>query len=70
MALVQQIKSPQARMWMQSARFLWTEGKRESAIAFAVRVYRAEGRGVFGTADAELLAAALAHIAQTKKKRP
>ncbi|MFT3711366.1 MAG: hypothetical protein QM817_27350 [Archangium sp.] len=68
MSLVVKINSPQARMWLQEARTLWSLRKFDKAADRAAKVVKAEGQGVFAPQDKELLAAALKRIAELKKR--
>jgi hypothetical protein len=68
MSLVQKTSSPQARMWLQEARTLWSLRKFDKAADRAAKVVKSEGQGVFSPQDKPLLDAALKRIAELKRR--
>jgi hypothetical protein len=68
MSLLRQIKSPQVKMWLQEARSLWSLKKFDKAADRAAKVVKVEGNDVFAANDKPLLDAAIARIAELKRR--
>jgi hypothetical protein len=57
-------------MWLQEARSLWELKKFDKAADRAAKVVKEEGQDVFPANDKPLLLAALARMAELKKRQP
>jgi len=68
MSLLRQIKSPQVKMWLQEARSLWSLKKFDKAADRAAKVVKLEGNDVFAPNDKPLLDAAIARLAELKRR--
>lgn len=68
MSLVLKISRPQTRVWLQEARSLWSLRKFDKAADRAAKVVKAEGAAVFAPQDKPLLDAAMARIAELKRR--
>lgn len=68
MTLTRQVKSVVTRGWLQEARELWRLKKADAATERALRVFKAEGRGVFAPSDAALLEATLARLPRKPRR--
>lgn len=68
MSLVVKIGSPQTRVWLQEARSLWSMRKFDKAADRAAKVVKAEGTAVFSPQDKPLLDAAMARLAELKRR--
>lgn len=67
MTLTRQVKSTVTRGWLQEARELWRQKKADAATERALRVFKAEGAGVFAPTDKALLEATLARAKKTHR---
>lgn len=68
MSLVLKTSSPQAQMWLQEARSLWSLRKFDKAADRAAKVVKSQGQKVFAPSDKPLLDAALQRIAELKRR--